>query len=349
MATIKDVAALAGVSYTTVSHVINKTRPVSDAARTEVEAAIRRLNYLPSAIARSLRHQTTLTIGLLISNNTNPFFSELAHGIEEGCYRNGYSVFLCNSNDEPARQEAQLRVLLEKRIDGLIVGSAGAPQALAKRLRASPVPLVVIDRALPGLEADLVQIDHEEGGYLATKYLVELGHKTIGCIAGPSNTTASSERLAGYRRALAEAALPHRQRWVTESDFSSEGGYQAAARLLQKPGLTAVFASNDLMGIGLLRYAAEKGIRVPQELSVVGFDGIELGRYVHPALTTIAQSIGQLGELAANTLIQCIGRRGKGPFRQLVLPPEIIVRESSAPPNYSRNQYARRLGSRLRN
>jgi LacI family transcriptional regulator len=216
-------------------------------------------------------------------------------------------------------------------------------------LRASPVPLVVIDRALPGLEADLVQIDHKEGGYLATKYLIDLGHKTIGCIAGPSNTTVSTERLAGYRRALAEATLPCRQRWVMESDFSSEGGYRAAARLLQRPGLTAVFASNDLMGIGLLRCAAEKGLRVPQDLSVVGFDGIELGRYVHPALTTIAQSIGQLGELAANTLIQCIGRRGKGPFRQLVLPPEIIVRESSAPPNSSRNRGARRPAHRQKN
>jgi LacI family transcriptional regulator len=237
-------------------------------------------------------------------------------------------------------------VLLEKRIDGLIVGSAGAPQTLARRLRVSPVPLVVIDRVLPGLAADLVQIDHEEGGYLATKYLIDLGHKTIGCITGPSNTTASSDRLAGYRRALAEATLPYRQRWVAQSDFSSEGGYQAAARLLQRPGLTAVFASNDLMGIGLLRYAAEKGVRVPQELSVIGFDGIELGRYVHPALTTIGQSIRQLGELAANTLIQCIGRRGKGPYRQLVLPPEIIVRESSAPPNSLRNRGGRRAASR---
>jgi len=349
MATIKDVAALAGVSYTTVSHVINKTRPVSDQARAEVEAAIRRLNYLPSAIARSLRHQATLTIGLLISNNTNPFFSELAHGIEEGCYRNGYSVFLCNSNDEPTRQATHLRVLLEKRIDGLIVGSAGDHQTLAKRLRTSPVPLVVIDRALPGLEADLVQINHEEGGYLATRYLIDLGHRTIGCIAGPSHTTSSSERLAGYRRALAEAALPYRRRWVMESDFTSEGGYQTASRLLQRAGFTAVFASNDLMGIGLLRYAAEKGVRVPQELSVIGFDGIELGRYVHPALTTIGQSIRQLGEMAATTLIQCIGRRGKGPFRQLVLPPEIIVRESSAPPNSSRNRGGKLPDKRLRN
>jgi LacI family transcriptional regulator len=349
MATIKDVAALAGVSYTTVSHVINNTRPVSHQARTEVEAAIRRLNYLPSAIARSLRHQATLTIGLLISNNTNPFFSELAHGIEEGCYRNGYSVFLCNSNDDPTRQETHLRVLLEKRIDGLIVGSAGGHQTLAKRLRGSPVPLVVIDRALPGLEADLVQVDHEEGGYLATKYLIDLGHRTIGCIAGPSQTTSSSERLEGYRRALAEATLPYRRRWVIESDFTSEGGYQAASSLLRRAGLTAVFASNDLMGIGLLRYAAEKGLRVPEELSVIGFDGIELGRYVHPALTTIGQSIRRLGELAAITLIQCIGRGGRGPFRQLVLSPEVVVRESTAAPKSSPNRRGGHSGDRLRN
>jgi LacI family transcriptional regulator len=349
MATIKDVAALAGVSFTTVSHVINNTRPVSDPARIEVEAAIRQLNYLPSAIARSLRHQATLTIGLLISNNANPFFSELAHGIEEGCYRNGYSVILCNSNDDPTRQETHLRVLLQKRVDGLIVGSAGGHQALAKRLRGSPIPLVVVGRAMPDLEADLVQVDHEEGGYLATNYLINLGHRAIGCIAGPSDTTSSTERLEGFRRALRDSTLPCRRGWVIESDFTSEGGYRAASHILRRAELTAVFASNDLMGIGLLRYAAEKGLRVPEELSVMGFDGIELGRYVHPALTTIGQSIRRLGELAAVTLIQCIGREGKGPFRQLVLPPEVIVRESTASPKSSLTALSSRSLIRLRN
>lgn len=331
MATLKDVAALAGVSYTTVSHVINNTQPVSEQARAEVEAAIRQLNYVPNAVACSLPHRTTSTIGLLISNNTNPFFSELAHGIEEGCYLTGYSVILCNSNEDPAREETHLRVLLEKRIDGLIVGSTRGDQTLAKNLLQSTIPLVIIDRAIPGLRADLVQVDHEAGGYLATRHLIDLGHHGIGCIAGPSVAVSAVERVQGYRKALKKSSLSYRSEWVIESNFTSEGGYKAAESLVGKPGLTAVVACNDLMGIGVLRYAAEAGVRIPRDLSVIGFDGIELGRYVYPALTTISQSIRKLGELAAVTLIRRIGRGGEGRFRHLVLPPKLLVRESTAP------------------
>jgi LacI family transcriptional regulator len=172
MATIKDVAALAGVSYTTVSHVINNSRPVSDHARSEVADAIRKLSYVPSAIARSLKHRATATIGLLISNNTNPFFSELARGIEDACYQNGYSVILCNSDDDPKREQTYLRVLLERRIDGLIISSTGEDRNLAKQLSNIGIPFVVVDRPIPGLKANLVQIDHLNGGYLATKHLL---------------------------------------------------------------------------------------------------------------------------------------------------------------------------------
>jgi LacI family transcriptional regulator len=330
VATIKDVAALAGVSYTTVSHVINNTRPVSKAARDGVEAAIRRLNYVPSAIARSLRHRSTATIGLLISNNSNPFFSELADGIEDSCFQNGYSVILCNSDDDPAREQTHLQVLLQRRIDGLIVGSVGGQQALARNLRRSLVPLVIVDRPVPGLRADLVQVDHELGGYLATRHLIELGHRAIGCIAGPATAISSADRLQGYQRALEESAIPVSVSRIVESDFTSEGGYKAGGLLLQNSELSAVMACNDLMGIGLLRCAAEKGIRVPEELSVIGFDGIELGRYVHPALTTIGQAIRHLGRIAAITLIGRIARGGRGPFRRFVLPPEVVLRESTA-------------------
>jgi LacI family transcriptional regulator len=330
VATIKDVAALAGVSYTTVSHVINNTRPVSKAAREEVEAAIRRLNYVPSAIARSLRHRSTATIGLLISNNTNPFFSELAHGIEDSCFQNGYSVILCNSDDDPAREQTHLQVLIQRRIDGLVVGSIGGQQRLARSLRRLLVPLVIVDRAVPGLRADLVHVDHELGGYLATRHLIELGHRAIGCITGPATAISSADRVQGYQRALKESAIPISVRRIIESDFTSEGGYKAGGLLLQDANVSAVMACNDLMGIGLLRCAAEKGIRVPEDLSVIGFDGIELGRYVHPALTTIGQSIRQLGRIAAITLIRRIGRRGQGPFRRFVLPPEVVLRESTA-------------------
>jgi LacI family transcriptional regulator len=214
MATIKDVAARAGVSYTTVSHVVNKTKRVSDPVRSDVEAAIRDLGYVPNTVARSLKQRTTLTIGLLIPNSTNPFFAELARGIEDTRYQRGYSMVLCNSEDDPEREQAYLRVLLEKRVDGLIVGSTGENNTFAKQLRQLRVPLMIIDRPIPGVDANLVQVDHEQGGYLATKHLLELGHREIGCIAGPSIAIVSLYRAAGYRRALADAGLtdsPHRQ------------------------------------------------------------------------------------------------------------------------------------------
>jgi LacI family transcriptional regulator len=329
MSTIKDVAALAGVSYTTVSHVINKSRPVSDHVRNEVEAAIRRLNYVPSAVARSLKQQSTCTIGLLVSNSSNPFFAELAQGIEDICYRAGYTVMLCNSDDQPDRQQIYLRVLLEKRIDGLIICSAGDDLGLADHLREAKVPVIIVDRAVKGVACDLIQIDHFKGGYLATRHLLEHKHKSIGCIAGPDTTTVSVERLNGYRKALAEAGAPFRSEWVVRGDFTAEGGYKAARVLLKRAEITAVFASNDLMGIGLLRFAAEHGIRVPNHLSVIGFDGIDLGRYIYPALTTVGQSMRRQGELAASTLLERIRKGGEGRLRKILMIPELTIREST--------------------
>jgi LacI family transcriptional regulator len=340
MPTIKDVAALAGVSYTTVSHVINRSRPVSEKVRGDVEDAIRKLNYVPSAVARSLKHQTTSTVGLLVSNSTNPFFAEMARGIEDACYKAGYCVILCNSDDDPERQKAYLRVLLEKRSDGLIICSAGDDLGLAETVREVNVPIIVVDRSIKGVSADLVQVDHFKGGYMATRHLLELRHKCIGCIAGPSSATVSADRLEGYKKALAEAGAPFRSEWIAEGDFKPESGYKAARKLLKRPEITAVFASNDLMGIGMLRFAAEHGIRVPSQLSVIGFDGIGLTKYFYPALTTVGQSIRKQGEIAANTLIERMRKGVEGRHRRILINPELWIRESTgAPVQYLRSRH----------
>ena len=332
MSTIKDVATLAGVSYSTASHVINKTRPVSTKVRGDVEEAIKRLNYIPSAVARLPKHQSTSAIGLLVSNSSNPYFAELSEGIEDICYRAGYNVILCNSDDQPERQEAYLRVLLEKRIDGLIICSAGDDVGLANHLRSAKVPVIVVDRQVKGVNSDLIQVDHFKGAYMATRYLLDLKHKSIACIAGPGTTSVSADRLNGYRKALADAGAPFQTDWVVCGDFTAEGGYKAARILLRRAKVTAVFASNDLMGIGLLRFAEEHGIRIPSQLSVIGFDGIDLGRYIYPALTTVGQSIRRQGEVAAGTLLERIRRGGEGRVRRITLNPELTVRESTAPP-----------------
>lgn len=331
MATIKDVAALAGISYTTVSHVLNKTRPVSEAVRLKVEAAIAELDYVPSAVARSLKARSTATIGLLVPNSVNPYFAELARGIEDACERNGYCVILCNSDDNPQKQRSYLRVLLEKRIDGLIVASVGEDSDLQGSLANVRTPMVIVDRELEGVEADLVRIDHELGAYLATRHLLELGHRDIACIGGPASTSTAQLRLAGFQRALAEAEVKVNDEHVVSSDFTSLGGYAAAAQLLDGRRPTAIFAGNDMIGIGVLRAAAERNICVPGELSVIGFDDIQLSRYVFPALTTVGQSIRELGESAASLLLSRIAQPLRGEPEQRIVEPKIVLRESTAP------------------
>ncbi|MFP4834009.1 LacI family DNA-binding transcriptional regulator, partial [Paraburkholderia sp. BR10879] len=249
MATIKDVAAVAGVSFTTVSHVVNNSRPVSADVRAKVERAIRDLNYVPSAVARSLKARATATVGLLVPNGTNPYFAELARGVEDACARKGYCVFFCNSDDDPAKQRSYLRVLQEKRIDGLIVASAGDDAVLASTLADTREPIVVIDRTIEGLDADLVQIDHERGAWLATRHLLEFGHSRIGCITGPVTTAVSAMRMHGFLRAMSERGVEIAPGAIVESDFSGAGGYRAAAQLFDSVRPTAIFAGNDMMGL----------------------------------------------------------------------------------------------------
>jgi len=332
MATIKDVAAMAGISYTTVSHVLNKTRPVSEQVRLKVEAAIAELDYVPSAVARSLKARSTATIGLLVPSSVNPYFAELSRGIEDGCERNGYCVILCNSDDNPQKQRSYLRVLLEKRIDGLVVASVGEDSDLLQSLACVRTPMVIVDRALEGVDADLVRIDHEQGAYLATRHLLELGHRDIACIGGPADTGVSQLRVAGFHRAMAEAQAEVSAARVLHCDFTSPGGHAAAAQLLDGRRPTAIFAGNDMIGFGVLRAAAERNISVPGELSVIGFDDIELSRYVYPPLTTVGQSIRELGESAAELLLSRIARpRHDAPAEQRIIAPRIIMRESTGP------------------
>jgi LacI family transcriptional regulator len=332
MPTIKDVAARAGVSFTTVSHVLNDTRAVRAETRERVMAAARELDYVPSAVARSLRHQVTHTVGLLVPDSTNPFFAELARGIENACYRAGYSVLLCNSDDAAERQLTYLRVLRQKQVDGLIVASARDDAPWVAALAELPFPRVVVDREIAGLRCDLIQVDNLRGGALAARHLLELGHRAVGCVAGRSGINAGIARLRGFERALAQAGVRIPGEWRAPGDFRAEGGYRAALAILRAPARpTAIFACNDLMAVGVLRAAAELGIAVPGELSVVGFDDVELSSYVHPALTTVAQSIRELGEVTVAALLARIARPAGKPVRRR-LAPELRIRGSTSSP-----------------
>jgi LacI family transcriptional regulator len=329
VSTIKHVAARAGVSFTTVSHVLNGTRRVSDSARERVERAVAEMGYAPSAVARALKMSETCILGVLVPNITNPFFAELTRGIEDCCRRTDYSVFLCNSDDDPERQSRYLQTLLERRVDGLLMAAAaGDAAALVQRLAPMRVPTVVVERDVPGLAADLVRVDHEGGARLAVEHLLSLGHRRIACLAGPSGFAVSRARTAGWRAALADATITPEPGWLLEGDFSAAAGHALASQLLDRGAATAIFAGNDLLAIGALRAAAERGVAVPGALSVIGFDGIDLGAYAYPALTTVGHPIRALGEAAAEVLIERIGT-GPTARREVVLPAQLLMREST--------------------
>ncbi len=330
MATIKDVALRAGVSVTTVSHVVNDTRHVSPKGRERVEQAIRELGYVPSAVARSLKSNTTSTLGMLIPNSSNPYFAEIVRVVEDRCFGAGYTLVLCNTDDEPRRQSVYLQVLAERRIDGLIVVSTGDDDSLVTQLHGLRIPTVLVDREIADPACDLVETAHMQGGLLAVRHLLSLGHRRIACIGGPAGVNPSEQRIEGWRLALAEAGgAPGADALLWRGGFTSQGGYEAMHAILRTDDPpSAVFVCNDLMAIGALRAAHESGVRVPDEISVVGFDDIELSAYTSPPLTTVAQPKERIGALAVDMLLERVGGRRRD-ARKVVLQPELRVRAST--------------------
>ncbi|RPI33877.1 MAG: LacI family transcriptional regulator [Chloroflexota bacterium] len=329
MPTIREVAQRAGVSYATVSHVINNTRFVMPDTRDRVLAAMTELNYRPNALARSLRQGKTNTIGLILPDSANPYFAEISRCIEDEAFRLGYSVILCNTERDTKREQFYVDVLSKKQVDGIIFVAAGDQVDSLNFLLGEDIPVVLIDRDLPNIQIDAVLTDNQRGGYLATRHLIELGHKSIACIAGPSYITPSSERIVGYRMALEENGLAYDENLVLQGDYHPDSGLQIAKNFLnRKPRPTAIFALNDLMALGALRAAAELRFSVPDEIAIVGFDDIEFACYTNPPLTTIAQPKKETGIQAANMLAGRISDPKRSP-RRIVLQPELIVRGST--------------------
>jgi LacI family transcriptional regulator len=329
MATISQVAALAGVSPTTVSHVINDTRYVSSEVRLRVQQAMDELGYQPNALARSLRRGVTHTLGLILPDSSNPFFAEVAQSLEVEAFDQGYNVILCNAEGSPSKERLYLEVLQKRQVDGLILlttGEDGGPLSQAPR---PDVPIVMLDRDLPTADADVVLADNRLGAVLATAHLLQLGHRRIGCISGPSHITPSARRVSGYMDGLAEAGIPFDETLVVRGDFHPESGRAGAHTLLDRPDRpTAIFACNDLMAIGAVRGACELGLSVPADLSIAGFDDIQLASYITPSLTTVVQPKTEMARTAVRLLLERMAERSL-PARRQVLLPTLVVRESS--------------------
>lgn len=330
ISTIRDVAEKAGVSVTTVSHVINKTRFVSEDLIRRVNDAIGELNYQPSGLARSLRTKASGSIGVIIPDNTNPFFAEVVRGIEDHCYKEGYAVFLCNSDDDPDKEYNYIKLLREKGVDGMVLVSTGNNRDSLELLDQGKIPKVIIDREVESIDSDSVLVDNFDGGYKATRHLLELGHSRIGCITGSSQVTPSGQRLEGYTKALKEKGVAVESGLIVTGDFKSQSGGECLIQLMKQPEPpTAVFVCNDLMAFGALSAARQLGIQIPSELSIVGFDDIAMASMIIPSLSTIAQPKRELGETGATLLLKRIKNRDTEQST-IVLEPLLIIRESSA-------------------
>jgi len=332
MATIKDVAKRAGVSTTTVSHVINKTRFVAEETKAAVQTAIKELHYSPSAVARSLKVNNTKSIGLLATSSEAPYFAEVIEAVENSCFAKGYTLILCNSHNNLDKQQAYLAMLAQKRVDGLLVMCAEYPDALLDMLEEyRAIPMVVMDWGEARKNFTDSIIDNAfEGGYMAGRYLIERGHRDIGVIPGQLARNTGGGRFQGFVKAMTEANIPLREEWVVQGDFEPESGYQAMHKILmQKQRPTAVFCGGDVMAMGAICAADELGLRVPQDISVIGYDNVRNARYFSPALTTIHQPKERLGEMAFTMLLdRIISKREES--QTIEVHPKLVERRSVA-------------------
>lgn len=336
MATIKDVAARAGVSISTVSHVLNHTRRVSEEATRNVLEAVNALNYAPNSVARSLKVNHTRTIGLLVTASVNPFFAEVVKGVEEYCFSQGYSLILCNTENKIDRQRHYLRMLMEKRVDGLLMICTDMDVEIQTLLRSyQSVPQVVMDWGGECDFANVINDNVRNGAYQAARYLVSQGHQDIACITGHIDKQTTQLRLEGVRDALAEAGLTLDKQRLLVGDYEIQSGYDAMRSLIDSKNLpTAVFAFDDVMALGAISAAWQAGLRIPEDISIVGYDDIEMARFSHPPLTTIRHPKAELGELAVELLVSRI-RNKELSTEALTMQPELIIRQSVAAPRRS--------------
>ena len=333
MVTLKDVAKSAGVSTATVSATLNQSAFVSPELQERVRKAVAELGYHPDGIARSLKKRSTQTLGVLISDITNPFFTAVVRGIEDAANARGYALILCNTDEDLEKEGAYLRLLRSRRVDGLIMAPAGGVDAYHPSFMGLDIPAVFIDRRIPTAGADTVVVDNPGGSRQVVEYLLRLGHRRIGVLAGRAHLPTTYERVQGYRQALADAGVSEEAGLVRTGNFRVEGGYQGARALLDlEPGPTAIFATSNSLVIGLMRAVVERGLRCPGDVSVACFDDFEWASIFQPRLTCVAQPTYEMGAKAAELLFGRLGGNLTGDPQEVVLAPSLVIRDSCAAP-----------------
>jgi LacI family repressor for deo operon, udp, cdd, tsx, nupC, and nupG len=328
---IKDIARAADVSYSTVSRALNNSPRVRPETRQHIQQIAVEMGYLPSAVARSLVTRRTHTIGVVVSTITDLFFAEVIHAIEETALDYGYGVILANSGGEPQRELKAIRTVRERRVDGIILVSGCSSREDLCAEKGIDIPIVIINNVHQEHIGCSVEVDNLGGATEATQHLLALGHRRIAHIAGPRREWDSIERQSGYEQALRARGLPLDPTLTVQGDNRPEGGIEAMRRLLALPTPpTAVFCYNDATALGAMRAARSAGLRIPQDLSIVGFDDIELAPYLEPPLTTIAQPKREMGEKAVQMILDLLA--GDQAVQDCVLPSRLVVRGSTTPP-----------------
>ena len=327
--TIADVAARSGVSTATVSRVLSGSVPARPETRDRVLAAVRELAYRPSGVARALKRRETRTLGLLVTDLGNPFYPEVVRAVEEAAHSRGYGLVLCNAADDPEREIAYLDLLIERRVDGIIIASSRATRRHAAALASNPMPVVLLNSGAVGSGLPTIDTAHRRGARMATEHLLALGHRRLGHISGPPTNAASGLRLRGVRDALRAAGIGDDALQIGEGNGHVEGG-TAAARLADG-GATAIVCYNDLTAIGALRTLRTAGHGVPERVSVIGFDDIEMAAWTDPPLTTVRQPIPEMGRLSVSWLADALAR-DETELEVVVrhLEPTLVVRGSTA-------------------
>jgi DNA-binding LacI/PurR family transcriptional regulator len=328
--TIYDVAEKVGVSIATVSKVINNTGRISEKTRKKVLLAMEEIQYQPSVVASALTGKHTNTIGLLIPDIANAFFAELARSVEDRGHELGFSVVMCNTDNEPKKEAQYLKWLQQKSVDGIILGTGIQNESTLNQLIEQKIPTALIARDIPSLAVDTVVVDDFTGGYQATSHLIGLGHTEIAFIVSDLTNLSEEERYRGYLHALQEAGIAPKEEYKFINNSTIEDAKQAMQNILKrKERPTAVFALNDLLAIGTIQGAKACGLKVPDDLSVVGFDDTVLATINEPPLTTIAQPIHDMGRQVIDLLSQEIKGKKKGK-RRVVVSSKLVIRKSTA-------------------
>jgi LacI family transcriptional regulator len=327
--TMRDVARMAGVSVATVSSVINGTAVVSPKSTTRVREAMRALDYRPDQVARSLKVGKTFVIGVVVPDITNVFYPEVVRGVEDAADAEGYSVILCNSNEDVQRETRHLDMLRSRRVDGVLLACSDAASEY-ERLTRWQLPLVYLDRIPEAGGHSTIATDNLEAGHLATRHLIELGHRRIAVIVGNLRLSPHRDRLEGYRQAMADSGLSVREEYIRVGTQRIETGQEASRELLERPEPpTAILSTNNRMLLGVMRAIADLCLNCPARVSVIGFDDYAWTEHHTPKLTVVAQDSFGIGRRAMELLLR---RMRGGESESLRIKAHLKVRESTAPP-----------------